>query len=455
MKFRIITLSLLLTFVGFGTANAQDPKAQSLDQLLKLVESGRAGENRENRQREQAFRNDQANQQKLLTEAEARKRAEEQRSVRLEAEYETNEERVAEQTLAFEKRLGSLKELFGVLQQVSGDTRSFLDDSLTSAQFPNRGEFLTELAAKMGGSAELASIEEMERLWFELQREMTESGKVAKFQTTVVAADGAQDTREVVRVGAFNLISDGKYLKFENGRVVELPRQPGQSRFVNSTSDLVSASSGVVPFALDPTRGSILNAYIESPTLKERIDQGGLVGYIILGLGALGLLIALERLISLSLASSKVSSQLKNTKPDKGNALGRVLMVAENNPGIDREALELKLGEAILKEQPSLNRGVAFIKIISVIAPLLGLLGTVTGMIKTFQAITLFGTGDPQIMAGGISQALVTTVLGLVVAIPMVLLHTVVASRSKRIVHVLQEQSAGIIAERDEGGTSA
>ncbi len=455
MKLRIITLSLLMTFAGFGTVNAQDPKAQSLDQLLRLVEQGRAGENSENRQREQAFRNDQANQQRLLNEAEARKRAEEQRSVRLEGEYETNEERVAEQTLAFEKRLGSLKELFGVLQQVSGDTRSFLDDSLTSAQYPGRGEFLTELAAKMGGSAELASIEEMERLWFELQREMTESGKVAKFQTTVVSADGAQETRDVVRVGAFNLISDGKYLKFENGRVTELPRQPGQSRFVNSTSDLVGASSGVVPFALDPTRGSILNAYIESPTIRERIDQGGLVGYIILALGALGLLIALERLISLSLASSKVSSQLKSNKADKGNALGRVLMVAENNPGIDREALELKLGEAILKEQPSLNRGVGFIKIISVIAPLLGLLGTVTGMIKTFQAITLFGTGDPQIMAGGISQALVTTVLGLVVAIPMVLLHTVVASRSKRIVHVLQEQSAGIIAERDEGGTSA
>ncbi|MEM7283424.1 MAG: MotA/TolQ/ExbB proton channel family protein [Pseudomonadota bacterium] len=454
MKLRIITLSLLLTFAGFGTANAQDPKAQSLNELLRLVEQGRAGENRENRTREQEFRNNQANQQRLLNEAEARKRAEEQRSVRLETEYEENEERVAVQTEAFEKRLGSLKELFGVLQQVSGDTRSFLDDSLTSAQYPNRGEFLTALAAKMGGSAELASIEEMERLWFELQREMTESGKVAKFQADVVSADGSTETRDVVRVGAFNLISDGKYLKFEGGRVTELPRQPGQARFVDSTSDLVTASSGMVPFALDPTRGSILAAYIESPTLQERISQGGLVGYIILGLGALGLLIALERLISLTLASGKVSSQLKSNKPDKGNALGRVLMVAENNPGIDREALELKLGEAILKEQPSLNRGVGFIKIISVIAPLLGLLGTVTGMIKTFQAITLFGTGDPQIMAGGISQALVTTVLGLVVAIPMVLLHTVVASRSKRIVHILQEQSAGIIAERDEGGNA-
>ena len=452
MKTRIIVCTLLITVLGMGTVQAQDPKAKNLNELLRLVEQGRAGESAENQKRERDFRANQANQQKLLQDAQAKKRAEEARSVRLETEYETNEERVAVQTEAFEKRLGSLKELFGVLQQVSGDTRSFFEDSLTSAQYPDRSQFLTELAEKMGGSAELASIEEIERLWFELQREMTESGKVAKFQADVVTSGGSSEQRDVVRVGAFNLISDGKYLKYESGRVTELPRQPGQSRFVNSASDLVTASSGMVPFAIDPTRGQILNAYIDSPTLGEQVKQGGLVGYIILGLGLLGLLIALERLVSLTMASGKVSAQLKKGTADKNNALGRVLLVAENNPGIDREALELKLGEAILKEQPSLNRGVTFIKIISVIAPLLGLLGTVTGMIKTFQAITLFGTGDPQIMAGGISQALVTTVLGLVVAIPMVLLHTVVASRSKRIVHVLQEQSAGIIAERDEGG---
>jgi biopolymer transport protein ExbB len=193
-----------------------------------------------------------------------------------------------------------------------------------------------------------------------------------------------------------------------------------------------------------------LSALITSPTLRERVDQGGLVGYIILALGAFGVLLALERLFSLSIASRKVTSQLKSGEASDKNPLGRVLKVASDNKGLDRESLELKLGEAILKETPALNRGVMFLKIIAVVAPLMGLLGTVTGMIQTFQAITLFGTGDPKLMAGGISQALVTTVLGLVVAIPMVLLHTLVAGRSSRIVHVLQEQSAGIIAEHEE-----
>ncbi|GAG63282.1 unnamed protein product, partial [marine sediment metagenome] len=317
--------------------------------------------------------------------------------------------------------------------------------------YPDREEFLTNLAKKMGTASELASIEEMEQLWFEIQREMTESGNVARFTTEVIGADGQRAQREVVRVGTFNLVGDGAYLRFvpETGNIIELPRQP-QDRFVDTASDLAASSSGLVSFGLDPTRGSLLAALIQSPDLKERVNQGGIVGYVIISVGLLGLLIALERLLVLSLTNAKVSRQLKNDKADVGNPLGRVLKVHEENREIDVESLELKLGEAILREMPKLSRGVMIIKIIGVIAPLMGLLGTVTGMIKTFQAITLYGAGDPKLMAGGISQALVTTVLGLVVAIPMVLLHTVVAGRSKRITHVLQEQSAGIIAEQME-----
>ena len=110
----------------------------------------------------------------------------------------------------------------------------------------------------------------------------------------------------------------------------------------------------------------------------------------------------------------------------------------------------LKLGEQILKETPKFNTMLPFLKIISVVAPLLGLLGTVTGMIITFQAITLYGAGDPKLMAGGISTALVTTVLGLCVAIPTVFLHTLVQSRAKRLTQILQEEAAGMLSERAE-----
>jgi biopolymer transport protein ExbB len=189
---------------------------------------------------------------------------------------------------------------------------------------------------------------------------------------------------------------------------------------------------------------------VQAPNLKERVEQGGVVGYIILIVGAFGLLLAIERLITLSLIRMKVNKQLKSKEVKTNNPLGRVLKVRDEHPNADVEALELHLTEAILGEVPKLGRNLTIIKIISVVAPLMGLLGTVTGMINTFQAITLFGTGDPKLMAGGISTALVTTVLGLVVAIPMTLLYAMLNTRSKNIVYILQEQASGVIAERAE-----
>ena len=168
--------------------------------------------------------------------------------------------------------------------------------------------------------------------------------------------------------------------------------------------------------------------------------------------GAIGLLLALERLVSLTIIKAKVDKQLKSDKFSDNNPLGRIMRVKDTYPDTDTESLELHLTEAILGEVPKLGRNLTIIKIISVVAPLMGLLGTVTGMINTFQAITLFGTGDPKLMAGGISTALVTTVLGLVVAIPMTLLYAMLNTRSKNIVFVLQEQAAGVIAERSERG---
>jgi len=117
---------------------------------------------------------------------------------------------------------------------------------------------------------------------------------------------------------------------------------------------------------------------------------------------------------------------------------------------MDPETLELKMAEGVMRETPKLESGLTLLKIIAAVAPLMGLLGTVTGMIITFQAITIFGAGDPKAMAGGISSALVTTVLGLLVAIPTVLLHTLVNGRAQRVIHLLTEQATGIIAEHSE-----
>ena len=446
----LAALMVLASVSAFAQSDRSE-KAVSLDELLRMVEQGRVREAAELREREQRFTAANAEQQRLLREARQKKQRSERRSQELERAFERNGARISNLTESLDDRLGSLKEMFGVLQQVSGDLQGLFASSVITVQYPDRSEFLIDLSEKLGTTSKLASMEDIERLWFELQREMTESGKVARFTTTVITADGEKLEQEVVRVGSFNIVSDGRYLQFtpETGNVLELPRQP-QGRFVKTTHELLGAQSGTVKFGVDPSRGSILALLVQAPSLGERIDQGGLIGYLILALGGLALVIAVERIVVLGLAGRKVASQLKSSKARDDNPLGRVLLVAERNRNADRETLELKMGEAILTEAPKLSRALLFLKIISVVAPLMGLLGTVTGMINTFQAITLFGTGDPKLMAGGISQALVTTVLGLSVAIPTVLLHTVVSGRSKRIIHILEEQSVGIVAEHAE-----
>ncbi len=284
-----------------------------------------------------------------------------------------------------------------------------------------------------------------------LQKEIVESGRVVRFNSVVTKADGQQEQMEVVRVGAFNVVNKNGYLKYsgKEGSLAELARQP-ESRYAGTTSDMIDAESGPVTFGVDVTRGTILGLLVESPTVKDRIEQGGIVGYCIIALGIVGLLIAIWRWVGLSGDSRRVTAQLKRETASTDNPLGRVLAAYESNRGADTETVELKLSEAALKEMPGLTKGLLFIKVVAAVAPLMGLLGTVTGMIKTFQVITLYGAGDPKMMAGGISQALMTTVLGLVVAIPMVLLHTVVSGQSRKIINILQSQSAGIVARHSE-----
>ncbi len=450
--FKNIVFGLVAASISVS-AVAQNDRALDLDALLQQLEEGKFAQTQQNKQREQEFMAQRAEQDRILRETAQLRDRTLATSEQLETTFEENEFKLADLNEALTARLGSLKELFGVLQQVAGDTKNKFYNSVVSAEIPGRSEFLDQLAQDMGSSSKLASIDEIERVWYEIQREMTQSGKVTKFTTDVVEAGGAKVNKEVVRVGPFALVSDGKYLDFNGvtGTVAELVRQP-PARYGDSAAELQASNGELVKFGIDPTGGSILGLLVQAPNLKERVEQGGVVGYIILIVGAIGLLLALERLFTLTIIRTKVNGQLKSKEIKTSNPLGRVLKVREEHPNADTEALELHLTEAILAEVPKLGRNLGIIKIISVVAPLMGLLGTVTGMITTFQAITLFGTGDPKLMAGGISTALVTTVLGLVVAIPTTLLYAMLNTRSKNIVYILQEQAAGVIAERAEKG---
>ena len=452
MKRLTIIIAAGLLSLGMTTANAQTgDDARSMAELLQLIEQGQARDSQEARQRESAFAQARNQQQSLLNQARAERTRQENVSAQLEQQFEENQQRIITARQALDERLGALKELFGVLQTVSGDTQGVFNTSLTNIQYPDRGDFLVELGSKMAGASSLASIADIERLWAMLHQEIVESGRVVRFTNLVTKADGQQEVMEVIRIGSLNIINENGYLKHDSqeGTLTELARQP-ESRYTSTTGDLLDADSGVVNFGVDVTRGTILGLLVESPTIKDRIEQGGIVGYCIIALGIVGLLIAIWRWFGLTGDSRRVSAQLKRETASTDNPLGRVLAAYESNRGADTETVELKLSEAALKEMPGLTKGLLFIKVVSAVAPLMGLLGTVTGMIKTFQVITLYGAGDPKMMAGGISQALMTTVLGLVVAIPMVLLHTVVSGQSRKIINILQSQSAGIVAQHSE-----
>jgi biopolymer transport protein ExbB len=322
---------------------------------------------------------------------------------------------------------------------------------MVSAQRPGRGEFLSELAQRKA----LPNVRELRVVWERMVTEIAESGKVVRFNTTVERANGAKEDTEVVRVGVFNAVSDGSFLDWDSTKstenLIELARQPA-TRYRAAASDLQKAAPGeVTPMAVDFTRGQILRAVVQSKTPGERIkEDGGPVGYVIISVGIFGLLLCLWKAFVLYTTGAKMRGQLKRETPHKGNPLGRVMSIYTDNPDTDIETLELKLDEAILRESAPLETGLSFIKVLYVVAPLLGLLGTVVGMIATFQMITLFGTGDPRMMAGGISTALVTTVLGLCVAIPLTLLHSFLQGKSKALIQMLEEQAAGIIARLAE-----
>jgi biopolymer transport protein ExbB len=436
--------------------------ASSLSDLLNMVESDRVAESEEYRQRLQEFEQNVNRQEEILNTTEERITEQEQLQNQLSDQFDANEIEIANQRELLRDRRGDLNELFGTLQGVAGDFLSNFQNSLVSAQYPGRSAELESIIERAGSSVEQLNIGEMERFWFFMHQELTESGRVVTYNGDVSTPAGDMVNREVVRVGLFNAMSNGDYLSYSGdiGHLQILPRQPAAD-YVQSAIALQNSTSGFTKTGIDPTGGvggQVLANLINFPTIEEQVrNNSGVIGFIIIGVGIVGILLGFFRLLMLTLTSVKVRSQLKSDKPAKNNPLGRVLLVAENNPNADTETLELKLGEAILQETPSLESMLTLIKMIATIAPLGGLLGTVTGMIQVFQQITVYGAGDPTIMAGGISQALMTTVLGIVVAIPTIFMHTVVKSRADNIIHILEEQATGMIAqkaERQAGGRS-
>lgn len=453
MKTKIL---IFLVFLFFPFSYAQEEKpdtALSLEQLLELVQQGKFAESEEATEREQKFARERNRQATLLANAKAERSRLEAIATELEGRFEANDAKLVVLEEQLKTRLGSLYETFGHLQGVASDTQQQFESAVTSGQFgQDREIFLKDLAKRMGEGISLASIEELERLWYELQRELIASGNVQKFTATVVDNEGQTSQENVVRVGNFNAVTEGGYLTYlpARGAYETLPRQPG--RYLGGTYDIHDNSTGFVEFAVDPTGpqgGALLTNLISLPSFFEQIQYGRITGYTIILLFLLATGIFGWRTYILFNLDKNVKKEASGSKLGN-NPLSRIFEVAEQNKGSDVETLELKLAEQILVERSSIDTGIWLVRLISVVAPLLGLFGTITGMINTFQAITLFGTGDPKTMANGISEALVTTMLGLMTAIPATFMAAIMANYAKNILTVLEEQSTGMIAAASE-----
>ncbi|MBP9035584.1 MAG: MotA/TolQ/ExbB proton channel family protein [Pseudomonadales bacterium] len=428
--------------------------AVSMGELQRQAQQMREREAKVWTQREAEQRAEMAKQEKLASDALARRNRAEGRSNALGAEFDQNSDRIEEMRELLRQYQGNLGELFGVTRQVAGDSATVLNQSLLTVQFPaaEGEESREQLMRRIAAAKELPSFAELERMWFELHREMTENGKVGRFTADVKQPDGTVAPAEVVRVGPFTAVSDGKYLSYDPAQHVlsVMPRQLGARR-AGIAEDLQEATDGHVKALVDPSRGPLLGMVAERPNLVERIQHGEVVGYVIVLVGLIGALNALAQYVYLFITRASVAAQLRNlANPNKNNPLGRVLLAfrADGKEPSSPEVAELRLSEAVLREVPRLQRFQSFLRLLVAAGPLLGLVGTVIGMIITFHAITASGSSDPKLMAHGIGQAMIATVLGLGIAIPLLFMNQGLTALSNGITQILDEQSQVLLADQ-------
>lgn len=447
------TAALLLAFAVVAPVVQAAPG--NLDELLEQTRTLRDREAQINKEREAKFLAERNKQAELLAQAKAELNELQRRQASLSNAFDANEKKLTDLQAQLDARAGTLGEMFGVVRQVANDFSSVVHNSMITAQYPDREEFVTKLSQTKA----LPSIGDLERFWFELQREMTQSGQVVRYKTKIVMPDGAANEAAVTRLGSFTAVADGEYLAYlpSQKQFAVMARQPG-GKFNKAAAELSEAKQGYVEAELDPTRGVLLTLYAQRPNWIERIQHGEAVNYVILLVGIIGAVVGVYQLFFLLGIRTKVKAQLANlATPKSDNPLGRVLASFKGDSLKDEEAdvIELRISESVLREVPALERFQAFLRLAVAAGPLLGLIGTVIGMIITFQSITESGSSDPKLMAAGISAAMIATVLGLGIAIPLLFLNAWLTSLSRAVVQVLDEQSTGLLAERLEGKTHA
>ncbi|ALM52187.1 MotA/TolQ/ExbB proton channel family protein [Halomonas huangheensis] len=435
---------MLMAITANVSAQDTEQAAQALETeaLTTLREARQTAEARD-RQRLTDLVEDSDALDAALTQAQAELSEQQQRREVLEARRQELKSALDELNAQRNAEGSDLDGVFSTVVGESGELRDELGHSwLTLGQ---EGA----LPARLDND-DILTVQQIESVADSLMQLTTATARVERLEAPVAGSDGVVEQQTVIRVGDMLAFSQGKLLERvgEDGQLAVIDHTP--SEVSKTLTDFADGNGVVVP--VDPADGRVLEALGQQPTLWERFQQGGAVGWVIVALGAVGLLIAVIQYFYLARVSITLRRQMANIDELRNdNPLGRVLQRFNAlGEGHVPEALEARLDEAMLAEQPRIERGQALVKMVAAVAPLLGLLGTVTGMIVTFQSITVFGTGDPQLMAGGISQALVTTVLGLIVAVPLLFAHTALSSRSRSLIGTMEGRASAVLADRLE-----
>lgn len=439
MRFRIKLLIGLLCLLA-PVANAQ----QDMDALIEQIRQSAADSRSLNQEREQRFLREKNQQSRRLAEArkaqaQARSRADAARK-----RFADGQKQIEQLKADLKTKVGDSAELYAAISESAGELRDQLQGSVLMAGDTEGLDALVRLAQ----SGEIPDSSQIEGLVLRFMEVAARTGRTEPVEAEVVRADGSSQRTTVLRVGAFSALTDAGYavVSPESGELIELARQP-----IRIAPDI--HTKALEPLLVDPSGGELMRRVAQRPTLMDRVHQGGEVGYIIIGIGIVGAILALWQFLYLLGIGRRVRRQLRNLDQVRtDNPLGRVLNCFADAPGeTDPEVLETKLSEAVLRETPKLERFQPALRMIIAAGPLLGLLGTVVGMIITFQVITEVGAGDPRLMAGGISRAMIATVLGLGIAVPLLFVNSFLMSRSRVLTQILDEQAAGMLVRKLEG----
>ncbi len=362
----------------------------------------------------------------------------------LETLLEDKKQQASELQSAYYRKLGQAKELIAIVRNTAEELQTMIAGSFIPLLLPDYRTSLNPLLQD-DQIVDIVHIETLQALFIELYKLQAQT---SFFDTEIILEDGTSAMREIVHIGPFNLLYDDELLSYAAAvnRPVVLAKSP--SPFLLLIADSISKADldvGFLRAPVDLSQGAVLTTLDASLSVMDRVWQGGWVAYLISVLGIYGILLVVYKIVLLRQCLRSVEKQRYATEYDSGNPLGRILSIADLSS--NAEEAEWRIEQAVLRETPLLEWGFSTIKVLIIAAPLLGLLGTVLGMIETFQAISLFGTNDPKIMAQGISQALVTTLLGLYVAIPLLLLYTWAMSYNKEIRNILEHQSAGLLIQ--------